>query len=63
MLAQAIEDLEDHERRLLVSRVVAGRTLQPIADTAAITPQGVTKRLDRVHACVGEDLSQAAALQ
>jgi len=61
LLAQAVEDLEDHERGLLMSRVVEGHTLQEIADTAAITPQGVKKRLDRVYARVRENLSQAAA--
>lgn len=61
--AQAVEDFEDYQRRSLVRRVVEGRTLQAIADTAAITAQGVEKPLDRVYAGVGQDLSQAAALQ
>lgn len=63
MPAQAVEDFEDYQRRSLVRRVVEGRTLQAIADTADITAQGVEKPLDRVYAGVGQDLSQAAALQ
>jgi len=59
LVTQAVDELDEDDRQLLMARAVEGHTLREIASELGITPQGVKKRLDRVYSRIRRQLAEA----